>query len=551
MIARQRDNLKRTFNEAEEAKAEPATLERLAKNEREIGQATAEFTEGIEQRAGPVPCLHDAQDAMQAAVAALEHGGLKEAGGSEEAALADLIKARQNLRKFLSRQSSSASACRKFDNQQQQKLRKPPREDKKQRLAKLQQEIEQLAREERKFSEDVAPKSGGAQMEKDADQQKANPQKSPGKSSGGSPSASQSQAQLAERQEKAAAKAEELQKLVREDDALTQLARERMDQAAESARAGAQSMENGRKQEAGQKAGEAAEQLERLARHVAGLKEPELSTRLGQSEGMARQLARQQQTLGKELQGKEDGDKSGSGRGRAEDERRLAEEARTLADLLRRLQRDAAGKNRDLAEQLDEATQANPPQAAAEQMGRAAEALKAGQAGQARPDVQGSARILDALGQHLESARHALTRPQLDRLMALEKQAAETQKALESVNAERQKADAEKKVADLRDALSALPQKEGNLSEAAERLDAATRTGNPSWNYHEKHDPRVGAYVPPVEYTEGVNRAVQALQAQIQEIILKDALLDKDEAVPPQYRKLVEEYYRVLSEDVR
>ncbi|HJT76883.1 MAG TPA: hypothetical protein VJ739_06735, partial [Gemmataceae bacterium] len=71
MIARQRDNLKRTFNEAEETKADAPTLQRLAKNEREIAQATAEFTEGIEQRAGPVPCLHEAQDAMRAAVAAL------------------------------------------------------------------------------------------------------------------------------------------------------------------------------------------------------------------------------------------------------------------------------------------------------------------------------------------------------------------------------------------------------------------------------------------------------------------------------------------------
>jgi hypothetical protein len=49
----------------------------------------------------------------------------------------------------------------------------------------------------------------------------------------------------------------------------------------------------------------------------------------------------------------------------------------------------------------------------------------------------------------------------------------------------------------------------------------------------------------------GVNRAIVALQSKIQDLILKDALLDKDEAVPPKYRKLVEEYYRVLSEDLR
>ncbi len=60
-----------------------------------------------------------------------------------------------------------------------------------------------------------------------------------------------------------------------------------------------------------------------------------------------------------------------------------------------------------------------------------------------------------------------------------------------------------------------------------------------------------GNYKPPVLYVNGVNRAIVALQSKIQDLILKDALLDKDEAVPPKYRKLVEEYYRVLSEDLR
>jgi len=34
-------------------------------------------------------------------------------------------------------------------------------------------------------------------------------------------------------------------------------------------------------------------------------------------------------------------------------------------------------------------------------------------------------------------------------------------------------------------------------------------------------------------------------------MILKDILLDKDEPVPPQFKGLVEQYYRVLSDDAR
>jgi hypothetical protein len=506
LIARQRENLNRTFVQSEKSAPDAAIVRRLAKNERELAEATAEFTAGIEERAGPVPCLHEAQAAMESATGALEKQEAKAAGGFEETALANLIKARQNLRQFLSN-SQSASACRKFDAQQQQKLRKPPQKDKKPD-AKLQEELEKLAKEEKKFSEEMASKSGGAKP-------------------------SESQGSAAERQEKAAAKAAELQRQLRDDEAMTDLARERMDQAADAVKSSAQSAKEGREREAGQKAGEAAEQLERLARQVAGLKAAELSTRLAQSEGLARELARRQQGVGKEVQEK--------GRGNAEEERRLSEEGRTLADLLKRLEEDAGGKDADLARQLREAGEANPPQKAAEHMGRAAESLRAGKSEQARRDIDEAAKLLEGLGQQLAAARHSLGQQQLEKLMALEKQASETQKALEEVKSESQKAEAEKKVVDLRQALDGLRPADQKLTEAAAPL------GSPSADW--RHDN--GGYVPPYEYTKGVPEVVKQLRVKIQEVILKDALLDKDEAVPPQYRALVEEYYRLLSEDLR
>jgi len=539
--------------QSEEAVPEASVVKRLTRTERELAAATAEFTTGIEERAGPVPCLHEAQEAMEAATAALEKQQVKPAGALEEAALAGLIQARQNLRQFLSQNSDCASACRKFDTKQEQKLRKPPQKDKKAELAKLQEQIEQLAKEEKKFSEEMAARNGGAKVEKNDTGSKpgSKPSKSPSGSSGGDgEKPSESQGSPAERQEKAAAKAAELQKMAREDEALTDLARERMDAAADTVQASAKAAKDGRERDAGEKAGEAAEQLERLARQVAGLKAAELGTRLAQSEGLARELARRQQGLGKELQakGREGGDKPGAGTGRADEERRLTEEARTLADLLKRLQEDAGGKNPDLARQLREAGEAHPPQKAAEQMGRAANALKAGKTEQARRDVDESARLLDGLGRQLEAARHGLGQMQLERLLALEKQAAETQKALEGVNGDPQKAEAEKKVTELREALDGLQPADPKVTEAA----AGLRPGTGAWQRRaEPHDPRLGAYVPPQEYTEGVPKVVQVLQAKIQEVILKDALLDKDEAVPPQYKALVEEYYRLLSEDLR
>ena len=171
---------------------------------------------------------------------------------------------------------------------------------------------------------------------------------------------------------------------------------------------------------------------------------------------------------------------------------------------------------------------------------------------QAARDVNGSGRSMNELAQQLDAARRAAVQPQLEKLLAAEKQAAETKKTLDSVNTDRQKADAEKKVADLRDTLNGLKNADGKLADATDALDQAVRGGNPSaWQIREPHDPRLGTYVPPREYDDNIRKAVQALQSKIQDIILKDILLDKDEPVPPQFKALVEEYYRVLSDDTR
>ena len=62
---------------------------------------------------------------------------------------------------------------------------------------------------------------------------------------------------------------------------------------------------------------------------------------------------------------------------------------------------------------------------------------------------------------------------------------------------------------------------------------------------------RQGYFHPPELYASTVRRVDRALQARIQELILKDAILDQDQPVPEQYRRLVEEYLKTLSEDLR
>lgn len=519
MIARQRANLRRTFVQAELPAIDARVLPRLAQTERELLVATAEFTQGYEDRFGPLPCLHEAQSAMDGAAKALDAKNAKDGRTAEATALADLIKARQNLRKLLSQGGGAASACRTFDKEQNQKLRSPKKDDK-EKLAQLEQDIRELAKTERKFSEDIgSSRGGGAQVEQ---------------------------------QEAAAKKANDLQQLMSKDDALTELSRTRMDTAAHSITSSAEALRAGRDQEAGARAHDAAEQLERLAKQVAALKPPDLAGRLASTQSLAQELARHEQSLGEQVLGKEAKGRKDSrpdGEQQAKVQQGLTEEGRTLSDLVLRNLADAADWDLEFAQALREVAEKNPPGAITDLMGRAALAMKAGRSEQASRDATDAAKKLDTLAQELDSIRRALLQPQLERLMAAEKQAADTQKALDAVANEQGRAEVEKKMTDLRETMDTLKAGDDTLADAASALAAATQQGGTQWNSIGS-TPR-GKYKSPVMYGVAVTRTLQALQSRIQELILQDALLDKDEAVPPQYKKHVEAYYRTLSEDLR
>src|SRR5262249_3620666 len=150
----------------------------------------------------------------------------------------------------------------------------------------------------------------------------------------------------------------------------------------------------------------------------------------------------------------------------ASKERGLSEEARTVDDLLKKLQPEAEAANGQLGRDLRQATEANSPSAAAEQMRRAADELQAGKIEEAARDVNSSGRSLNELAQQLDAARRAAVQPQLEKLLAAEKQAAETKKTLDGVNNDRQKSEAEKKVAGLRDTLNGIKNADGKLAEA-------------------------------------------------------------------------------------
>ncbi len=108
-------------------------------------------------------------------------------------------------------------------------------------------------------------------------------------------------------------------------------------------------------------------------------------------------------------------------------------------------------------------------------------------------------------------------------------------------------------MSDLAGAVDKLAPGEGPLRQAVDKLTSAiTGAHTGVLTRDDKVElGQAGYFKPPVGYNDGLLAVTLALQAKIQEIILDSALAERDGPVPPRYKGLVEDYYRVLSQDLR
>ena len=565
LIARQRENLNRTFALERETSVDDAAARRLAKYESELHAAAAEFAEGLAGIAGPIPALENAVTAMESAKTSLEAKDLSSARPLEEAALKGLIGARQNLRKLLKQNSSSqASACRKFDRQQSQKLRRPPADQTKRQLAALENDLKELAKREQKFSEEIEPKDGGGPQLEPPEQQEQRSRDSQKRSSKGSKAGSssgatenqksQTEPSPAEQQKQAAQEAERLSKLAQNDEALTEHVKSRLDQASGTVGDSSRAIEEMRRAEAAQKAREAARQLASVARQVGALKANEVSDRLARQCDLALEIARAERELGQALErlAASRAASNLSASRLAGRQRELAEETAALADVLEQLNATAKIEDRELAQAIAQAAISSPPREVEQLMRQNSDAIGSGKAEQAARDAAIAAGRLEALAHDLASVRRAAAGPELERLLAAEKEATNLKERLRSVRQSSQQAGAERAIADLAGRLQNLTRGEGRLKQAAEGLVNATQSSHAGWTRNDKvPEGEAGYFVPPIVYTENLGAVIVALQAKIQEIILENTLVERNGPVPPEYKNLVEDYYRVLSQDLR
>ncbi len=612
MIARQRHNLALTFSASEQTEVPPATHKRLFTNERELLDATQELADGMAARGAAIPALDDACGAMGQAEKQLRATDYGTAVQSEQQALAGLIRARKNIRQNLSPpSSSSAVACRTFDHQQRQKLRTPDelKKQRQQKLAESRQQMNDLAQRQRKWSDEVKSGSSSTDRDQERPQQPPPSSESPPSQSQSSSQLAQAQQQMINQlrqleeklkqldsgSDQAPQQAEEVAQVMQSS--LESLQKEQADKAAEQSQQSAEQLEQLADHLAAMNSSDFGERLghaQRTAQHLAH-EQTDLEQKLpGRKTDSGRiQPQAGQSQAGQSQAGQSNGDKPGvSGLSPAtagelaQQQRALASQGEMLAELMSRLRADAFEQVQATQQSLQTLHTANPPAEIVQQMHEAASEIAAGKPDQAARAAGDAARRLDELAKGLRQLRGEFGQPKLEELVALEEQIAKLIEQLDRAQSSGAPTAADSTFAGLEPKLDALAGRDARLAEALQQLRSGESAEKPGQGQDKpgqstdsrksqssaaasankklasggntEYDPGSSQPVAPGFYTRsrwadrtGLRQVNKALQLKIQEAILAGALLDADDAVPPEYKDLVEKYYRELSDDLQ
>jgi hypothetical protein len=393
--------------------------------------------------------------------------------------------------------------ARTFDRLQRQKLRRE--NEKSDSLAQIAEELAKLAGDEDEVARAIA--SGGKAKDPMAEGAGGEPGEQPGK---GKPDPA------AERQEEIAGQAAAVEKLADKAKGLTGLAKNRIAEAARSANAAADALGKADRDAARPEVDKARETFRAAAKQVAALAAEEAAQQLAAARDLANDVALQtappdpdRKTPG--AGGEGDGKMPGIGAA-AEDAKSLKDVLENLAGSGRAADADAARKAAGLLKQ--------------ENLPDAVERLQKPGVGGDRAERKDLADRFAALGQKLDEAYREAVAPRLEEIARLEREANDLQQKAARAGDE-----------DWR----RLRQQAAQL---LERLEAA------GLGALANDDFRAGltnAAAGREVFGRGVAALHERLVAKLQEFVAGDRITGGNEAVPPQYKDLVERYLRALS----
>jgi hypothetical protein len=554
VIARQRFNLNQTMRLETRSKAriDLAQVERVAAFENKLATQThelADFLAGLGVDGAAI--LAQAEEAMLAAVDSLQGAKFTTAIGQERDALRYLMEARNTVQQGLLKQPRAVRAqARAFDRLQRQKLRRP--NEKAETLPQIAEELAKLADEEDDVARQLAVSgdnptpaegTGGSTPAEPKTNptapnrpDKADPTKPMAKGAGSDRKMAAKDGKgddpAQERQEDVAARASALEKVAATAKGLTGLARTRIAGGAKAANAGADALGQRDRSGARKEVDQARELFRLAAKQVAALAAEEAAQQIAAARDMANDVALQtapgdaaQKTPGA---GKGEDEKKSPGTGKGEEEKKMpglgnaAEQAKTLKDVMEQI----AGSG---AEGAAEAARKVAGLLKQEDLAAAIGRLEKAGVGGDRAERQDLAERFAALGQKLDQAYRETIAPRLEELARLEREANEL----------KQRAGAADDAADWR-----RLRQQG--TEFIEHLETA-RLGDLA-DEDLRGALRTGAVVAGRDlFGRGIVAVHARLVAKLQEFVAGDRVSTGNEAVPPEYKDLVDRYLRVLS----
>jgi hypothetical protein len=519
VIARQRFNLNQTMRLETRSRArfDLAAVEHVAAFENKLAKQThelADFLAGLGVDGAAI--LTQAEEAMLSAVDSLQVPKFPTAIDQERDALRFLMEARNTVLVALAKQPKAVRAqARAFDRLQRQKLRRP--NEKAETLAQIAEELAKLAGEEDEVARTLA---GGRSGEPSRTPDDGKPMKEDG------PDRKTAQKEgkegddpVRERQDEIAARATALDKTAPTAKGLTELARTRIAEAAKAANAGADALGQRDRPAARKEVDRARETFRLAAKQVAALAAEEAAQQIAAARDLANDVA---------LQTAPAEDRKNPGAGSGEGDKKTiplgnaAEQAKSVKDVLEQVAASGSEGSAEAARKVGGLLKK-------EDLAEAIKRLEKPGAGNDRAERQDLAERFAALGQKLDQIYRETIAPRLEELARLEREANELER----------RAAAAEDGADWR----RLRQQGG---EFVEHLEAAglgdlanedLRAGLRAANLGAGKD----------LFTRGIAAAHSRLTAKLQDFVAGDRAHASNEAVPPEYRDLVERYLRALS----
>lgn len=415
---------------------------------------------------------------------------------------------------------------------------------------------------------------------------------------------------LEQRQYEIVLDAHEVQRMMSGLESMTELAQSRMARSTKRAEDVSGALARGDTGEARKAAGEASGMFKELARHVAGLSARDLAGKIGNARDLSSELAHRERGLADRLdqdappgatsqgatrrgdqgtsdagsqskspsgksgkqpgqqgqagegqgdsgrgRGTDDGESKGSGGGvsdeLADESERLAQGGLTLQDVLDALARDPEAEG-ELVSKIAIVRERAGLGGIVGQMEAIQRRLRDQESAGVQRDAREVADRLDAMAHELDGLHGEVIAPRLNELIALEKQAAELLERLAKLTSDSEISQWHLDAQGLIQALEKADVDGAAVEALREAMnDAGWGKTRPNWQWDYVANDVLGGYhyTAPGAYHLNLTTIVEDIQEEARELLLRDLMASSEEAVPPQYEKLVDRYFEVLSHE--